>query len=98
MWLSQQDEKVRATHTHADGQARPLYEPFSVAWHLMMHPGALTAPVEEVANCRCTMLFTNEPSPAGLLEFGVDPEQMASLTDSSVIARLINTELAPSNV
>jgi HK97 family phage portal protein len=98
VWLSQQDEKVRATHTHADGQARPLYEPFSVAGHLMMHPGALTAPVEEVANCRCTMLFTNEPSPAGLLEFGVDPEQMASLTDSSVIARLINTELAPSNV
>ena len=64
----------------------------------MMHPGSLTAPVEEVANCRCTMLFTNEPTPAGLLEFGVDPEEMASLMDSGVIARLVNSEVAAANV
>ena len=98
VWLSQQDAKVRATHTHADGQARPLFEPFVVGGHLMMHPGSLTAPVEEVANCRCTMLFTNEPTPAGLLEFGVDPEEMASLRDSGVIARLVNSEVAAANV
>ncbi len=98
VWLSQQDAKVRATHTHADGQARPLFEPFVVGGHLMMHPGSLTAPVEEVANCRCTMLFTNEPTPAGLLEFGVDPEEMASLRDSGVIARLVNSGVAAANV
>jgi len=98
VWLSQQDAKVRATHTHADGQARPLFDPFVVGGHLMMHPGSLTAPIEEVANCRCTMLFTNEPTPAGLLEFGVDPEEMASLRDSGVIARLINSEVAAASV
>jgi len=98
VWLSQQDAKVRATHTHADGQARPLFDPFVVGGHLMMHPGSLTAPIEEVANCRCTMLFTNEPTPAGLLEFGVNPEEMASLRDSGVIARLVNSEVAASSV
>ena len=40
VWFSQMDEKVRATHTHADGQARPITEPFSVGGYLMMHQHA----------------------------------------------------------
>lgn len=92
VWLSQQDEKVRASHTHADGQARPLYDPFAVGSSLMMHPGSLTAPLEETANCRCTMLFTDKPNPRAMLEFGVDPEELAKLRDASVIARLIRDQ------
>lgn len=89
VWLTRQDDKVRQSHTNADGQARPLYDPFSVSGHAMMHPGALTAPIEETVNCRCTMLFTNEPNPAAMLEFGVTDEVLSDLRDASVIATLI---------
>lgn len=88
VWLSQQDDKVRATHTHADGQARPIAEPFLVGGYLMMHPGAQTASIKETANCRCTMLFTNEPTEAGLLEFGINQQELAAARQESVIARL----------
>tara|TARA_Y100001949_G_scaffold171012_1_gene172890 strand:+ start:3992 stop:6256 length:2265 start_codon:yes stop_codon:yes gene_type:complete len=71
VWLSQQDEKVRPTHTHADGQARRIEDPFLVGGYLMMHPGAFTASVKETVNCRCTMLFTNTPKQSALLEFGI---------------------------
>ena len=89
VWFSQQDEKVRATHTHADGQARPITEPFSVGGYLMMHPGDPSASIAETANCRCTMLFTNQPNPGALLEYGVSSEQIAASRDSAVVARLI---------
>ncbi len=89
VWLSRQDEKVRMSHTTADGQARPLYDAFSVSGHAMMHPGALTAPIEETANCRCTMLFTNEPNPAAMLEFGVTDDVLSDLRNSSVIGTIL---------
>ncbi|MBO93159.1 MAG: phage portal protein [Rhodospirillaceae bacterium] len=85
VWLSQQDEKVRATHTHADGQAVPIEEPFSVGGYLMMHPGAQTASIKETANCRCTMVFTNNPSEQGLLQFGLDRAEIANLRDSEAL-------------
>ena len=85
VWLSQQDEKVRATHTHADGQAVPIEQPFSVAGYLMMHPGAQTASIKETANCRCTMVFTNNPSEQALLQFGLDRAQIANLRDSDTL-------------
>ena len=93
VWISRQDEKVRENHTHADGQARPLYDPFIVGSNLMMHPGDLTAPLQETANCRCTMVFTNNPNPRALAEFGVDPDELERLRDASVIARLIRGEI-----
>ena len=93
VWISSQDEKVRENHNHADGQARPLYDPFIVGSNLMMHPGDLTAPLQETANCRCTMVFTNNPNPRALAEFGVDPEELERLRDASVIARLIRGEI-----
>ena len=71
VWLSMEDEKVRPTHVGADGQARPISEPFLVGGYRMMHPGDQSASITETANCRCTMLFTNTPNPVGLLEYGV---------------------------
>ena len=71
VWLSMEDEKVRATHVRADGQARPITEPFLVGGYRMMHPGDPAGSIKETANCRCTMLFTNEPNQAGLLEYGI---------------------------
>jgi len=71
VWLSQRDAKVRPTHTHADGQARPITDAFLVGGYLMLHPGAFTASIQETANCRCTMLFTNTPAESGLLEYAL---------------------------
>jgi len=88
VWLSSQDEKVRHTHVGADGQARPIMDYFLVGGSLMMHPGAQTAPLAETANCRCTMVFTNNPSAAGMLEFVVEPEDLASASAGGVIGRM----------
>jgi len=71
VWLSMEDSKVRPTHVRADGQARPITEPFLVGGYRMMHPGDPSGSIKETANCRCTMLFTNEPNQAAMLEFGI---------------------------
>lgn len=65
-WLSRRDERVRPTHVKADGQTRPVSERFKVgAWDLW-HPGDpsdLPESWEEIAGCRCTLLFAR-PSKA----------------------------------
>jgi hypothetical protein len=85
VWMSQRDEKVRVTHTHADGQARPIMDPFLVGGYLMMHPGAFTASIKETVNCRCTMVFTNTPSQTGLLEFGLTEADIEAVRMGQVI-------------
>jgi hypothetical protein len=63
-WLSRRDSRVRDTHVKADGQVRLLDEPFRLggfdghARSLLMFPGDPTAPLDEVINCRCTLLFS----------------------------------------
>ena len=85
VWLSQRDAKVRPTHTHADGQARPIMDPFLVGGYLMLHPGAFTASIQETANCRCTMVFTNAPAQSGLLEFGLPQAQIDAVRAGEII-------------
>jgi hypothetical protein len=85
VWMSQRDAKVRVTHTHADGQARPIMDPFLVGGYLMMHPGAFTASIKETANCRCTLVFTNAPSQTGLLEFGLTEADIEAVRMGQVI-------------
>ena len=85
VWMSQRDETGRATHTHADGQARPIMDPFLVGGYLMMHPGAFTASIKETANCRCTLVFTNAPSQTGLLEFGLTQADIDAVRMGQVI-------------
>jgi predicted ABC-type ATPase len=63
-WLSRRDDRVRDTHEKADRQVRLLDEPFRLggfdghARSLLMFPGDPTAPLDEIINCRCTMLFS----------------------------------------
>ncbi len=85
VWMSQRDEKVRVTHTHADGQARPIMDPFLVGGYLMMHPGAFTASIKETVNCRCTLVFTNTPNQTGLLEFGLTQADIDAVRMGQVI-------------
>lgn len=63
-WLHTQDGRVRPTHrtagqTYSEGGTIgpiPISEPFMVGGHAMMHPLDPSAPIGEVANCRCTEL------------------------------------------
>lgn len=57
VWISKRDERVRDTHEEAHNQAVPLADKFTVGVSLMERPGDPTAPIEEVANCRCTITF-----------------------------------------
>lgn len=66
-WLSSRDDKVRPTHEKADGQVRLLDERFRLGGipehpgrSLLMLPGdpGPTVPIEEVINCRCSLLFS----------------------------------------
>ena len=66
-WLSRRDNVVRDTHEHADGQVRLLDERFrlgGIPTHprrsLLMFPGdpGPSVPLDEIMNCRCTLLFS----------------------------------------
>ena len=89
VWLSMQDEKVRHSHTDADGQARPVRDFFVVGGSLMMHPGAPTAPITETANCRCTMLFTSKPVVGSLLEFDIPTDDLQRVRAGNSIGRAV---------
>lgn len=54
-WISRDDDKVRAAHSFADGQVRPIEVPFIVGGFPMMYPKDPSAPPELVVNCRCGM-------------------------------------------
>jgi HK97 family phage portal protein len=57
-WLSQRDDKVRETHTHAEGQGWiPLGRAFDNG---LQYPGDQGGGPEEVCNCRCTLLYSDE--------------------------------------
>lgn len=60
VWRSTRDARTRLSHQLADGQARPIGEPFTVGGVAMMHPGDPAAPGREVINCRCTQTLVPE--------------------------------------
>lgn len=65
------DERTRAAHCAADGQTRPLTEPFDVGGSPLMFPGDPAGPADQVINCRCTPGYV----------FGEDEPAVASMSD-----------------
>ena len=55
IWNTMEDEKVRPSHAAANGQRRPIGEPFQLAGGLLQQPrdSSLGASLGEVINCRC---------------------------------------------
>lgn len=57
IWLATEDKRTREDHAKANGQRRPLDEPFLIGGVEMMYPGDTSAPPGLVINCRCVMLM-----------------------------------------
>lgn len=55
-WLSSHDNRVRTSHTKADGQQREIGRQFRVGGALLKFPGDPNAPAREIINCRCTIV------------------------------------------
>ena len=59
-WNAMDDLQVRATHEEVNGIILPITEAFIVGGFPMMYPRDMSAPVQEVANCRCWLTFPNK--------------------------------------
>lgn len=58
-WLSHKDDRVRHTHLASNEQTVRATESFTVGLSKLRFPGDPTAPIGEIANCRCVMKGTN---------------------------------------
>ncbi|MEK5162064.1 phage minor head protein [Paenibacillus sp. FSL R5-0527] len=54
-WRSAGGSRTRKTHKKANGQIKPLDEPFEVGNSKLMYPGDPAGEAKEIVNCRCTM-------------------------------------------
>jgi len=64
-WLTAEDDRVRETHQEADGQVVPVDQPFIVGGEALDYPGDPGGSDEEVCNCRCTVIYTDEAPVTG---------------------------------
>lgn len=63
-WQATHDQRVRHTHHTADGQTRPLHDPFEIGDSHLQFPGDPRGSASEVINCRCAARYApaNDPS------------------------------------
>lgn len=61
-WVVTLDGRARPDHAQAHGQTVPLSDPFVVGGHPMTAPHDRSAPPEQWANCRCTLVLTARAS------------------------------------
>lgn len=64
VWISEADDKVRATHDEAHGQERQINKLFVVGDSELMFPGDIThgADMREIYNCRCHVEYVQNNS------------------------------------
>lgn len=60
-WLATMDERTRPSHMDADMQVQALSDPFILEHGSLQYPGDPSAPMVEVVNCRCSIVFTDNP-------------------------------------
>ncbi len=80
-WLTAEDDKVRETHAEADGQTVPVDQPFDVGGESLDYPGDPAGSDDEVCNCRCTVIYTDEsPVPAETASALIDHDVVVPIT------------------
>jgi Tfp pilus assembly major pilin PilA len=55
-WLAIEDANTRPDHSDADGQTVAIDETFAVGASQMSYPGDMSAPANEIVNCRCSLV------------------------------------------
>lgn len=65
-WLSVEDSRTRTSHIDADGQQATADGYFIVGGYTCRYPGDMSLPVQEVANCRCSVLYISVLDETGL--------------------------------
>jgi len=65
-WLSILDKNTRADHVDANGQLVDMADTFTVGSSQMLYPGDMSAPANEVVNCRCSMVVVPLLSESGI--------------------------------
>lgn len=61
-WIATADDRTRDDHIAADGQVVGVNEKFTVGGSLMDRPGDPSAPIEQLANCRCAVSYSEAES------------------------------------
>jgi hypothetical protein len=63
-WLATPGPRTRPAHAQANGQVKPLEQPFVVGGYNLMYPGdrSLGAPAGMTVNCRCTLVGSGNPA------------------------------------
>jgi 8-oxo-dGTP pyrophosphatase MutT (NUDIX family) len=79
-WQCTHDQRVRETHLNADGQVRPLTEPFEIGGHRLQFPGDPLGPAGEVINCRCSARYGPAGDPALTAASAPQEESMTTPT------------------
>lgn len=59
-WRTSHDERVRMDHRNVDGQTVPVTMPFNVGGEMLQFPGDPSGSPENVINCRCDVVISNE--------------------------------------
>ncbi len=57
-WVARDDSATRPGHARADGQIRPINQPFIVNMEPLMMPGDPSGSPSNVISCRCDVKFT----------------------------------------
>lgn len=81
VWMASLDARTRDTHADADGQEVGLEETFTVGGDQLDYPGDPAGSPGEVINCRCTVVYRDEPTPEG--QPSIDPEGRQGLAAST---------------
>ena len=87
-WMATGDDRTRPSHMEAWDNYReggligpiPIDQPFIIGGYLMMYPGDPNGPIEEFANCRCTVVPYN---PA----WNMSEDELAEVLSESQIAK-----------
>jgi len=96
-WISRRDSRVRPAHVRADGQVRPVGEPFDIGGMELEYPGdpsGLPETMPQVAGCRCGLLladiedefFTALSTIAAAANAGPDAAGVIDILAAAVIA------------
>lgn len=95
-WISRRDERVRLSHRRADGQVRPIGEPFDVGGFALEYPGdpsGLPETAQQVHGCRCGLLLA-DPTDAWFAEIEDIMESARAGDDDPDAARLMRAATA----